>query len=197
MTRILSDHDLDPTQDLIPVAPALHYAMGGIRTDLDGRTTRPGLWAVGEVACTGVHGANRLASNSLIEGMVFADRVAKALIADSRDPAGGASARTPGPTRSIPRRQADELTARLRGAVTRSAPGARLPTREHRCSGRTRRRRCSSADPRPSPQNHDQRRGPGADRNRLEPRPPRTRPACRGNFLRKRGARATRCLSPA
>ncbi len=55
--------------------PALHYAMGGVRTDLEGRTTRAGLWAVGEVACTGVHGANRLASNSLLEGLVFADRV--------------------------------------------------------------------------------------------------------------------------
>ncbi|MDH5284271.1 MAG: FAD-binding protein, partial [Gemmatimonadota bacterium] len=82
VTKILADHGLDPHQDLIPVAPALHYAMGGIRTDLDGRTTREGLWAVGEVACTGVHGANRLASNSLLEGMVFADRVARSLSAD-------------------------------------------------------------------------------------------------------------------
>ncbi len=70
-----------PRRDLIPVAPALHYAMGGVRTDLDGRTVRQGLWAVGEVASTGVHGANRLASNSLLEGLVFADRVARALVA--------------------------------------------------------------------------------------------------------------------
>jgi L-aspartate oxidase len=81
VTAILAQHNLDAGHDLIPVAPALHYAMGGIRTDLDGRTTRGGLWAVGEVACTGVHGANRLASNSLLEGLVFADRVARALIA--------------------------------------------------------------------------------------------------------------------
>ena len=71
--------DLDPARDLLPVAPALHYAMGGIQTDLQGRTTKPGLWAVGEVARTGVHGANRLASNSLLEGLVFADRAGRAL----------------------------------------------------------------------------------------------------------------------
>ena len=82
VTQILKDHGLDPGRDLIPVAPALHYAMGGIRTGLDGRSTREGLWAVGEVACTGVHGANRLASNSLLEGMVFADRVARSLASD-------------------------------------------------------------------------------------------------------------------
>ena len=79
VTKILAGHGLDATRDLIPVAPALHYAMGGIRTDLEGRSTSEGLWAIGEVACTGVHGANRLASNSLLEGLVFADRAARAL----------------------------------------------------------------------------------------------------------------------
>src|SRR5262245_1083 len=79
ITAILTSHGLDAAHDLLPVAPALHYAMGGVRTDLEGRSTLPGLWAVGEVASTGVHGANRLASNSLLEGLVFADRAGHAL----------------------------------------------------------------------------------------------------------------------
>jgi L-aspartate oxidase len=81
ITAMLAHYGLDPAKDLLPVAPALHYAMGGIQTDLEGRTTKPGLWAVGEVARTGVHGANRLASNSLLEGLVFADRAGRALSA--------------------------------------------------------------------------------------------------------------------
>src|SRR5437763_7896394 len=70
---------LDPTKDWLPIAPAAHYLSGGVVTDLDGASTLAGLWACGEVACTGVHGANRLASNSLLEGMVWAPRVIEAI----------------------------------------------------------------------------------------------------------------------
>jgi L-aspartate oxidase len=70
---------LDLATDLIPVGPAAHYLMGGIQTDVWGRTSMPGLYAAGETACTGVHGANRLASNSLLEGLVFGARAGAAM----------------------------------------------------------------------------------------------------------------------
>ncbi|HLI32661.1 MAG TPA: FAD-dependent oxidoreductase [Solirubrobacteraceae bacterium] len=76
----LSEAGLDPARQLVPVAPAAHYTIGGIRTDLDGRTTLPGLFAIGECSCTGLHGANRLASNSLSECFVFGARAAKAAL---------------------------------------------------------------------------------------------------------------------
>ena len=71
---------LDPATDWLPIAPAAHYLSGGVLTDLWGATALPGLWAAGEVACTGVHGANRLASNSLLEGMVFGARLAETIL---------------------------------------------------------------------------------------------------------------------
>jgi L-aspartate oxidase len=75
---------LDPTRELVPVAPAAHYGMGGVVTDLDARTAVPGLLAVGETACTGLHGANRLASNSLTECFVFGSRAADAALGEAR-----------------------------------------------------------------------------------------------------------------
>jgi L-aspartate oxidase len=71
------ENGLDPRHDPMPVVPAAHYHMGGVAVDLQGRTSRRGLWACGEVASTGVHGANRLASNSLLEALVFARRVSQ------------------------------------------------------------------------------------------------------------------------
>lgn len=79
ISAICREQGLDLAHDLVPVAPAAHYCMGGVLTDPYGRTTLPGLYAVGEVACTGVHGANRLASNSLLEGLVFGLRLADGL----------------------------------------------------------------------------------------------------------------------
>jgi L-aspartate oxidase len=83
ISAFLAGYGFDLSRDLIPVRPAAHYLMGGVRTGLDGRTTVPGLYAAGEAACTGVHGANRLASNSLLEGLVFGARAARAMLADA------------------------------------------------------------------------------------------------------------------
>ncbi|MCH9650020.1 MAG: L-aspartate oxidase [Deltaproteobacteria bacterium] len=97
---------LDPRRELMPVSPATHFHMGGIATDIRGRTSLGGLWACGEVASTGAHGANRLASNSLLEGLVYGARVAldidscggAAELADCEDSQCAGSAATPGPT---------------------------------------------------------------------------------------------------
>jgi L-aspartate oxidase len=77
---------LDPAVDWLPIAPAAHYVSGGVVSDLDGASALPGLWVAGEAACTGVHGANRLASNSLLEGMVFGARLAEAIAAGRDGP---------------------------------------------------------------------------------------------------------------
>jgi L-aspartate oxidase len=86
--------DLDPAKDWLPVAPAAHYTCGGIVTDLQGASSLPGLWAAGEASCSGVHGANRLASNSLLEGMVFGPRAVEAIEAGVAGPEASGAMRT-------------------------------------------------------------------------------------------------------
>jgi len=86
ISKFLARHKLDLRRDPVPVRPAAHYLMGGVRTDIHGRTSLPRLYAAGEVACTGVHGANRLASNSLLEGLVFGARAAEAMAAEKPSP---------------------------------------------------------------------------------------------------------------
>ncbi len=100
---------LDPASTWLPVAPAAHYLSGGVVTDLDGASSLPGLWAAGEAACTGVHGANRLASNSLLEGLVFGPRVVDAIArgVDGPSPSGAMRSVLAAADGSVPGRQDD------------------------------------------------------------------------------------------
>jgi L-aspartate oxidase len=113
-------YGLDIAREVIPVSPAAHYIMGGVRTDLDGRTTVNGLYAAGEVACTGVHGANRLASNSLLEGLVFGARAGRAAAADYSDdaPRAPSTGDDAGPA-SMSDRNAGEIALAVRKRVRR------------------------------------------------------------------------------
>jgi L-aspartate oxidase len=147
---------LDPSTDWLPVAPAAHHQCGGVLTDLDGATSLPGLWAAGETGCTGVHGANRLASNSLLEGMVFGPRAVEAIASGAEgpqatgamrvlvEPAGPADALRipgvplevslePGPT-VLGRVEPSELRAVLQQAMSSDAGVLRDASRLARCA---------------------------------------------------------------
>lgn len=120
ISAFLAQHGLHLHRNLIPVRPAAHYMMGGIRTDLHGRTNVRGLYAAGEAACTGLHGANRLASNSLLEGLVFGARAAKAMLADDLSltavPDAAVSAKNAAPAEEI-----GALVEEMRATMDRSA----------------------------------------------------------------------------
>jgi L-aspartate oxidase len=127
---ICAARGIDPRKDLIPVTPAAHYMMGGVVTDLNGKSSMARLYAVGEVARTGVHGANRLASNSLLEGLVFAERVARDLASVAE--LGRAPARKEWQVPPLPDRGAAHVAAeRVRAvmwqhaAIARTAKGLR------------------------------------------------------------------------
>ena len=121
----LREAGVDPTRELIPVAPAAHYMMGGIVSDLHGRSTVPGLYAVGETACTGLHGANRLASNSLSECFVFGGRAAVAGL-DEPDPPGDGGTPPPPAPLARPTRATQEALWRDAGIVRTRASLERL-----------------------------------------------------------------------
>jgi L-aspartate oxidase len=122
-------YGVDISQHPAPVHPAAHYAMGGVRTDLEGRTTVRRLYAAGEVACTGVHGANRLASNSLLEGLVFGARAGSAMREQSGSPSGAGSSppiEMPSTTEEQVRSLAWDLCGIIRGGEGLATAGRTL-----------------------------------------------------------------------
>ena len=120
ISAFLALHGLDLHRDQIPIRPAAHYLMGGVRTDLDGRTRVRGLYAAGEAACTGLHGANRLASNSLLEGLVFGARAAQAMLADALPFAEVPEAEAV-PVAGTPEDQIEEIVRELRQTMDHCA----------------------------------------------------------------------------
>jgi L-aspartate oxidase len=130
VVRALLRAGIDPRRELVPVAPAAHYMMGGIATDLHGRATLAGLYAVGECSCTGLHGANRLASNSLTECFVFGARAARAALEEPL-PEGSALAGTPPATGAPPPPSPASRRALWRwGGIERDGEGLRMLARD-------------------------------------------------------------------
>jgi L-aspartate oxidase len=146
ISAFLARHGLDLCRDRIPVRPAAHYLMGGVRTDLDGHTQVRGLYAAGEAACTGLHGANRLASNSLLEGLVFGARAAQAMLADALPFAEVPDAESV-PVESVPEGRVEEIVQGLRQTMRQNMDmGAGLLREESGLrEGLARQGRCAGA----------------------------------------------------
>ena len=145
VVKALRDAGLDPMTELVPVSPAAHYVMGGVVTDLHGRTAVPGLYAVGETACTGLHGANRLASNSLSECFVFGGRAAAAGLDEPPSTTEGVPRPRPGraPVQSHPRGR----VARRRARARRRLASPRCSTTRTRWPGSSPRQRSRARNP--------------------------------------------------
>jgi L-aspartate oxidase len=122
ISAFLAKYSLDLARDPVPVRPAAHYLMGGIKSDLAGRTSLKGLYAAGEAACTGVHGANRLASNSLLEGLVFGARAAQSMLEDGLPPGTiGDTAPTPAALTPCEESRVEETVTELQRAMWATA----------------------------------------------------------------------------
>jgi len=128
ITATCAKYGLDIARDRLPIAPCAHFMMGGVKTDTWGRTSIPGLYAAGEVACTGVHGANRLASNSLLEGLVFGARAGQAVLVDR--PPGPDAVAAPARSDSSPRDASGALAPFVRSIAQEEAPKTVATLRE-------------------------------------------------------------------